>query len=982
MMMRKSLLVVFAFVVAALSAQPSFTEWHDLSVNEVNRFAGHTNVYSSTYETLSLDGVWRFLWVANADERPMDGFYEVDYDDRSWVDMVVPGMWELNGYGDPEYVNIGFAWRGHFKDNPPEVPIKDNHVGTYRRVIDLPSSWVGKQVIAHFGSVTSCMYLWVNGHYVGYTEDSKVAAEFDISAYVREGKNTITFQVFRWCDGSYCEDQDFWRLSGVARQSYLYARDAKNHIDDLRITATLDDSYTDGLLSVESSVTGKGSLTYELFDADSVVVGRSVDGKMTIRDVHRWSAEIPYLYTLKTTLSKGKKVIETRTNRVGFRRVEMRDSGEGYKQLLVNGKAILIKGTNRHELDPDSGYVVSLERMIEDISLMKRFNINAVRTSHYPNDPRWYDLCDEYGLYVVAEANQEGHGFGYKDSAPARGEAFAKQIMERNVHNVTAHYNHPSIIIWSLGNETVDGPNFEAAYNYIYSVDGHRPVQFEQAKKNDHTDIYCPMYLSQEGAIKYCEDDGCDKPLIECEYNHAMGNSSGGFKEYWDAIRKYGKFQGGFIWDFADQALHKDGGYAYGGDYNTYDPSDNNFNCNGFISPDREPNPEAYEIGYYYQSIWSRLTDEGLEVFNEHFFRDLSNVELKWVIIVDGEIVGSGSVMNLTIGPHESAIVPFDVERWRSELEGSEAFVNVEYRLKEEEPLMDAFQPIASQQLLLCSGDVRVPESDKVETVSIAFDKTTGFLSSYTINGRNILGEGGMVKPNFWRAVTDNDMGSGINRRYAHWRDPELTLVSCVDSISTYRMERIGATLVMAYVLTDDGALEITMTLTPDSARVEEMFRYGMVIELPYDMDESHWYGRGPGENYPDRKSSEFIGSHIMTADEQFFPYIRPQETGLHSDVRWWAQTDWRRYGIVVTGAPFVSALHYNVYDLCDGAEKEQRHVADVPRSSYTNLYVDFEHAGLGGVNSWSSGARALPQYRVMYGEKSGTIRIKLAGSL
>ena len=639
---------------------PTDTEWHDLQVNEVNRLKLHTNYFA--YESaekalagdpkasanyLSLNGTWKFHFAEAPNKRP-SGFFETSYDDAAWKTISVPGIWELNGYGDPVYVNVGFAWRGHFKNNPPQVPLKDNHVGSYRRIINIPNSWDGKQIIAHFGSVTSNIYLYVNGMYVGYAEDSKVAAEFDITPYVRKGDNLIAFQTFRWCDGSYSEDQDFWRLSGVARDSYLYARNEKVQVSNIKLTADLVNNYQDGALSVDLDVKGSPTVDFDLLNANGISVSKhSVDFKgqrhgnvaFNIKNVKPWTAETPYLFTLVTTVKKGGKVIEVIPQKVGFRKVEIRNS-----QLLVNGQPIYIKGANRHEMDPDGGYIVSRERMIQDIKIMKQFNINAVRTCHYPDDPQWYELCDEYGLYVVAEANQEGHGFGYGDDAPTKKPMFAKQILERNQHNVEMFYNHPSIIIWSLGNETADGPNFTAAFNWIKSVDSSRPIHWERAEKGPNTELYCPMYLPQKACEEYALSSAPEdqKPLIQCEYNHAMGNSGGGLKEYWDLVRKYPKFQGGFVWDFVDQALRdtKRGIYTYGGDYNKYDPSDNNFNCNGLISPDRIPNPHMYEVGYEYQNIWVQPTDlmQGkIKVRNEYFFRDLGNYALQWKILVNGK---------------------------------------------------------------------------------------------------------------------------------------------------------------------------------------------------------------------------------------------------------------------------------------------------------------------------------------------------------
>lgn len=1010
--------------------EPTFTEWQDLSVNQVNRLALHTSffAYKDTDEAikgektasanfLSIDGTWKFDWVENADQRPT-GFYTADFDDSGWGTIPMPGNWELNGYGDPEYLNIGFAWLGHFKDNPPYVPIKDNHVGTYRRTIEIPAAWEGRQIIIHFGSVTSNIYLWVNGQYVGYTEDSKVAAEFDITPYATTGSNLIAFQTFRWCDGSYSEDQDFWRLSGVARESYLYSRPINAHLDNILITPDLDEDYINATLKIDAATTGDAQIEYTLLDAKGNPVelgGLATNGTATTATVSnpmKWTAETPYLYTLLATVKQGGKIIEVIPQKVGFRKVEIKNS-----QVLVNGKAILIKGANRHELDPDGGYVVDLDRMIEDIELMKRFNVNAVRTCHYPNDPRWYDLCDKYGLYVCAEANQEGHGFYYGEDSRGKGEDFATPILERNEHNVNLLYNHPSIIFWSLGNETVNSDNFVKAYEWVKSFDTTRPVQYERAEKGYNTDIFCPMYLPQRQCVAYCESQNPidSRPLIQCEYNHAMGNSSGGFKEYWDAIRKYPKYQGGFIWDFVDQGLRfvDSNGiecYSYGGDYNDYDPSDNNFNCNGFINPDRIPNPEAYEIGYYHQNVWAEPVDlqaGKISVTNEYFFRDISNYVLNWSIHEDGKLTQTGSITNLDVAPQQTAVytIPYDLTKVSG---NAEAMLNIEFRLNRPEPLMRPGQVVAYRQLALntpsATADVPAVEKVKVDdsknaseitvtgdNYTIAFDKATGYISSYTVEGKPVLGEGGTLKPNFWRAVTDNDMGAGIQKTYKAWRDTEINLTSITADkktatvTATYDMPAVAATLSLSYLMTAGGRIDVTMEMTPNSEATTpvEMFRYGLVMELPYSMEESNFYGRGPVENYCDRKISQNVGLYNQTADAQFYPYVRPQETGLKSDIRWWEQTDDTGFGIKLTrgndasGTLFsASALHYTVADLTEGDEKAQRHSPQVPKSQYTNLYIDFEHAGLGGINSWSPDARALEQYRVYFGHKSATITI------
>ena len=1021
---------------AAVKLVPTFTEWHDLQVNEVNRLKLHTNYFAYENETLalagqmdksanfiSLHGAWKFNWVKDADKRPTD-FYKTDLDDSAWKTMNIPANWEMNGFGVPEYVNTGFAWRGHFDQKPPAVPVKDNNVGSYRRIINIPDSWDGKQAIAHFGSVTSNIYLYVNGQYVGYAEDAKVAAEFDITPYLKKGDNLIAFQTFRWCDGSWCEDQDFWRLSGVARDSYLYARNSAVQLTNIKITPDLQNNYEDGVVQIYAEVKGQPVIEYKLLNHNGIEIIKSdanfkkrVNGtaQFTIKNVKKWSAEDPYLYTLVATVKDQKgNIVEVVPQKVGFRKVEIVNS-----QLLVNGQPVLIKGADRHEMDPDGGYVVSRERMIQDIKIMKRLNINAVRTCHYPDDPVWYDLCDEYGLYVTAEANQESHGFGYGNDAEAKKPEFAKQILERNQHNVEMYFNHPSVIVWSLGNETVNGDNFIAAYKWIKEQDKSRPVQFEQAgRTGENTDIFCPMYYSHDGCDKYSKDDKFTRPLIQCEYNHTMGNSSGGLKEYWDMVRKYPKFQGGYIWDFVDQALHRNPvkpmsvkdnltyaqynkiKYTYGGDYNDYDPSDNNFNCNGVIGPDRQLNPHAYEVAYEYQNIWAEAVDlqaGKISVYNEHFFRNLANYQLVWTLLQDGKAVQNGTVDKLDVAPQQKTVVtlPYQIPA-----EG-EVLLNIEFRLKKAEPLMEAGQMVAYRQLevrtanaaaaVVAEGKLKV-ENKKKETeikvlndfIDIEFDKATGLLKEYEVNGVDLLGEGGTLKPNFWRAVTDNDMGAQLQKKFRVWRAPALNLQTITASKvkvgknvnavvkAVYDMPDVKAALTITYTIAPDGTMGVEQTMdATEGEKVSDMFRFGMLMQLPFQMDNSTFYGRGPIENYIDRKGSQNVGIYTQTAEEQFFPYIRPQETGTKSDIRWWQQTDKAGKGFRITSGNLfsASALHYSIDDLDDGEEKEQRHSYEVPQSKYTELCIDKEQFGVGGENSW--GAWPLPQHRLGYADKT-----------
>lgn len=1052
---RKPKAAIKSSVKTVAIKQPTFTEWHDLQVNEINRLPLHTMHFAydpndfpgtgaeyldkkKSMNYLSLEGTWKFNWVANADERPTD-FYKTDLDDSKWNNIQMPGNWEMLGYGQPEYVNVGFAWRGHFDQQPPAVPTKDNHVGSYRREINIPSNWDGKRVIAHFGSVTSNIYLYVNGKFAGYAEDSKVAAEFDITPFLKKGKNLIAFQTFRWCDGSWCEDQDFWRLSGPARENYLYARSKDHRLLDVRVETELKNNYKDGYLNITAKVQGNTLAYFGLYDPDGkevIVTGTDnvrngvAKYQLRVKNVRKWSAETPNLYTLVVSpIQNGGMYLpyEIVQVKVGFRKVEIKN-----KQFLVNGQPVLLKGADRHEMDPDEGYNVSEQRMIQDIMMMKRMNINAVRTCHYPDDPRWYDLCDKYGLYVVAEANQESHGFQYGDDAAAKKPEFAKQIMERNQHNVSMFFNHPSIVTWSMGNETVMGDNFLQAYKWIKSQDKTRPVQYEQARRGEGTDIFCPMYYPVSACEKYAKDPNSPMPLIQCEYNHTMGNSGGNLSDYWDLIRKYPILQGGFDWDFVDQALHRNIvkpmsilpykmnneelrkiEYCYGGDYNKYDPSDNNFNCNGIIGPDRQMNPHAYEVAYQYQNIWAKMVNAEtgeVSVHNENFFRDLSNYALAWSLEEDGVETQNGTIADLDVPAQQTKnfTIPYD----KSKIKGKEVFLNIDFRLKEAEPLLTAGQVMAYAQLPVvtkqaCSGDcskmlaqghgkkkmklaAKKNNVVAVTTPNLTFkiDRSTGLISEYAYNGKSLLGEGGTLKPNFWRAPTDNDMGAGLQKKFKAWKNPQMNLknidvkkdkkTNSVTILTSFDMPEVQGQMDITYVVfANTGAVKVTEDFkATEGAKVSDMFRFGMLMQMPYTMEKSNYYGRGPIENYSDRKDCMRIGVYTDDADNQYFPYIRPQESGTKSDIRWWKQTDATGLGLQVKSCtPFyASAIHFDTEELDDGDEKEQRHSFDLKKSKFTNLFLDSAHMGVGGENSW--GAWPLEKYRVHYGNKTFTFTL------
>ncbi len=889
--MKHRIFLLFACAVAqtAVVAQ-TYKEWQDPEVNATNRLAMHANFFG--YESveasqlppemseryLSINGTWRFDWQNDAVDYRRD-FYRLDYDDSQWGTIPVPGCWELYGYGDPIYVNSQYAWAAQEGNNPPFVPTVNNHVGYYRHEVEIPAQWRGKQIIAHFGSVSSNMYLWVNGKYVGYSEDSKLEAEFDITRYVKPGsKALIAMQVFRWCDGTYLEDQDFFRYTGIHRDCWLYAR-PKQHITDLRAVPNLDADYRDGTLTVSVETTG-AAVELSLLDAEGQEVSTakaSGNGKpvvISVQKPRKWTAETPALYTLRAVLRDGKGGVSEATQvKVGFRKIEIRNA-----QVLVNGQPILIKGVNRHEIDPDGGYVVSRERMRQDIALMKQYNINAVRTCHYPDDSYWYDLCDEYGLYMVAEANIESHGMGYNDETLARREDYRKAHLERNQRNVARNYNHPSIIFWSLGNESGYGQNFEDAYRLVKQLDPSRPCQYENVtsgiwrKKvtmaDAPTDIYCPMYDSYGGMERYARDTTMTRPYIQCEYAHAMGNSGGGFREYWDLIRKYPVLQGGFIWDFVDQSVRwtNDKGrsiWAYGGDFNATDAHDRNFCDNGLMAPDRTPNPHMHEVAYYYQSIWTDLLSFAngqarLGIYNEYFFHPLSDYRMRWELLADGEPLRSGFVSDFDIAPQQKgeAVVPVGALPC-----GKECFINVYYELNNRDGLLPAGHVVARQQLALTAdGTPSVNSKDlnpsrlesvqcesakgprgglmltaqkltstKTDTtltvgndrVCVTFNSKTGYVSGYEWDGTPMLLEGASLTPNFWRAPTDNDFGANLQKKWRIWRNPQIVLQDFQSTPgdtttlveATYTMPEVGASLTLTYTVDANGSLTVTQRM-------------------------------------------------------------------------------------------------------------------------------------------------------------------------
>ena len=1021
------------------------SRWHNVDVNQQNRaprratfFAFENQDKAQAFEKknstnyLSMEGTWKFNFVKDYNKRPAN-FFAANFDDSQWKDFPVPGLFELNGYGDATYKNIGYAWATQFDPNPPYISELNNYTGSYRRTFDLPKDWKGKDVYFHVGSATSNLTLWVNGKYVGYSEDSKVAAEFNISKYLKPGKNLIAMQVMRWCDGSYFEDQDFWRFTGIAREVYLYAR-PKVHAADIRLDAGLENQYRDGVLNYQVALKGgKANVTLTLCDKDGKKIAEAsgVQGTIKVPGVKAWTAETPYLYKAFITLKNKQGVSEVIPQKIGFRNVEIKNA-----QLLVNGKPVLIKGANRHEMDPDGGYVVSVERMIQDIKIMKQLNINAVRTCHYPDDSRWYDLCDEYGIYVTAEANLESHGMGYGEKSLAKFPEYLQTHIERNEGNVKTFINHPSIIVWSLGNEGGYGINFEKAYDWVKAYDQTRPVQYERGGYDSKTDIHCPMYIDYEESEKYCKSDGV-KPYIQCEYAHAMGNSEGGFKEYWDLIRKYPKYQGGYIWDFVDQGLRDKSPitgkeiFTYGGDYGRYPASDYNFNCNGIIAPDRRLNPHAYEIQYWHQNVWIKDLDAvngAFNIYNENFFKNIDDLHLTATIYANGVKLSTVEIPETKgIAPQTTKMVKSDALKYaiaeaETEHGKEEITVNFAFASDGTEPLVEKGQVIARQQfvineyqfdkvdtpiattstkisgkkgILQSTSNIEVEETNSyvkvsAKRMSVTIGKKTGLIDYLDVDGEPILKFRESMKPEFWRAPTDNDYGASLQKELKVWKNPVMNLKSfdkseMKDSVvltATFEMPEVKAELVLRYRINAVGEVSVTEKMTTDkAAKIADLFRYGMVLDLPASFSKLEYYGRGPGENYIDRHSSTFIGKYESDVKDEYYPYIRPQESGNHTDIRYFSIFNPASgKGITFEGyAPMeCSAIPYSIEDLDSGDKKEHawgQHSGDLVDKGLTQVHIQQRQYGLGCIDSWMS--KPMEKYRMHYGDREFRFVIK-----
>lgn len=1009
----------------------SESRWQNVNINQQNREPRRANFFAfenlekaqsfdkkKSANYLSMEGMWKFNFVKDHNKRPAN-FFALKYDDSQWKDFPVPGLFELNGYGDATYKNIGYAWATQFDPNPPYISELNNYTGSYRRTFELPKDWKGKDVYFHVGSATSNLTLWVNGKYVGYSEDSKVAAEFNISKYLKPGKNLIAMQVMRWCDGSYFEDQDFWRLTGIAREVYLYAR-PKLHAADIRLNAALENNYQDGVLNYKVSLKGgKTDVAITLCDKDGKQIAQATgaQGVIKVPKVNAWTAETPYLYKAYITLKNKQGAAEVIPQKVGFRNVEIKNA-----QLLVNGQPVLVKGADRHEMDPDGGYVVSLERMIQDIKIMKQLNINAVRTSHYPCDPRWYDLCDEYGIYITAEANLESHGMGYEEKSLAKFPEYIVPHIERNEGNVKPLINHPSVIVWSLGNECGYGVNFEKAYDWVKACDKTRPAQYERGGYDSKTDIYCPMYIGYEESESYCKSNGT-KPYIQCEYAHAMGNSEGGFKEYWDLIRKYPKYQGGYIWDFVDQGLRDKSPvtgkeiFTYGGDYGRYPGSDYNFNCNGIIAPNRRLNPHAYEIQYVLQNVWIKDFDAengSFNVYNENFFKNIDDLSLTATLFANGVKLTTIAIPDTKgIAPQATKQVKSEalksaIEKAEAEHATEEITINFAFASDGSQPLVDKGQVMARQQIVLngyefdkvdapanTGSKIEVEETNSyvkvsAERMSVTIGKKTGMIDYLDVDGEPMLKFRESMTPEFWRAPTDNDYGASLQKKMIVWKNPQMNLKSfdkseSKDSVvltANFEMPEVKAELMLRYRINAAGEVTVTEKMTTDKeAKVADLFRYGMQLQMPASFSKLEYYGRGPEENYIDRHSSSFIGKYEANVKDEYYPYVRPQESGNHTDIRYFSIFNpTTGKGITFEGyAPMeCSAIPYLVEDLDAGIEKEHawgQHSGDLVEKGLVQLHIQQRQFGLGCIDSW--GSSPMEKYRMHYQDRCFSFVIK-----
>ena len=999
--MMKSLILL----LSALSLFPPH-DWEDCNVLQVNRLPARATFRSEPVQEVDLNGTWKFKYSPTYGEADAS-FMDEDADTGRWGEIEVPGNWELQGYGFPFYVDVGYGFSlpGRvFEIDPPHIPEENSPVGQYKRNFTVPAKWKGCQVILQFGSVASAFHVWVNGKPAGYSQDSKMTAEFDITPLIRFGKqNDLAVQVYKFSDGYYLEDQDKWRFGGIQRDVKVFAR-PKFHVADFEVVTDLDRDCCNAELKVFLKV--EGDRESKSAEARISLKDRSGNGVLLIRkDIVcdstvfegqvtaplLWSAEKPYLYDLGIELFQGGKNVESVHSRIGFRKVEIANAN-----LLVNGQPVYIKGVNRHEHDPYTGHYITEESMIKDIRMMKENNINAVRTSHYPNDPRWYELCDEYGLYVVDEANIESHGMGYApEKCLANRPEWKAAFLDRTKSMFERDKNHPSVIVWSLGNESGSGSNFMETYGWLHKRDrSRRPVHSEDAGTDWYTDIVCPMYKKIDALVGYAIGMPY-RPLILCEYAHSMGNSCGNLQDYWDVIERYPCLQGGFIWDWVDQGLaaSTDDGrfyWAYGGDLAPEGtPSDENFCMNGLVTADRKPKPQLFEVKQVYRSIRMELADYGkglIRISNGYFFTWLDEFRFTWDIEANGKRIASGTIDGVSIGPREEGLFKADLPQIEEE-PGTEYFLNLyacinhnEGLLKEgtllsrEQVKLPFFKPLTLNQdesLPYFKADENTVTYSCGDSLEIGLDRTTGALNSIRWQGREMLKDG--LTLNFWRPATDNDLGGRLAGICYPWRDAgkDSRLVSMEvrndSAVSRYRLpKRLGESEVtVRYKVDGNGGIDVSVGFIPSCDTLPPMPRFGVTLTLNGDYDYVRWFGRGPQASYEDRKTGAFIGLYEGTVWEQYFPYDRPQENGNKTDVRWMELTS-GPFGMKAVGAPTISTSVY-MFPNDDLAEpdlkKHQRHLSDVTKKDMVTWNIDLRQMGVGGDDSW--GAYPHGQYLI-----------------
>ncbi|QZT37921.1 DUF4981 domain-containing protein [Halosquirtibacter xylanolyticus] len=1037
--MRRLKLFMMLLVLTGTSAFAQ-NDWENPNVFEKNREKARATFFTfdSRAKALKneisegsyikcLNGQWKFNYVEKASARPMD-FYKMGSDQSEWSEITVPGNWEMYGYGYANYTNVTYP----FKKDQPRIADNYSPVGSYVTYFEVPENWSGREVYIQLGAVKSGYYIWLNGKKVGYSQDSKLPSEFDISKYLVKGKNKLAVQVFQFTDGSYLEDQDFWRISGIQRDVFLFAR-TKTHIRDFFAKTVLDKNYENGVFSLEVDVTNKNrstarksSVAYQLMDADKKVVlegtssikaiGRGKSEKVvfdgTLPQVKKWSAENPNLYTLLLTLKdKDQKTLEVTSTMVGFRSTEVKNG-----QLLVNGQPVLLKGVNRHEHDGKFGHVVNEASMIEDIKLMKTFNINAVRTCHYPDDPKWYALCDKYGIYLYDEANIESHGYGYAPkNTLANKPEWQEAHIARVLNMIQRDKNHPSVIVWSMGNEAGTGVNFLAAYKAAHKLDTTRPVHYERAErettiKERHTDIVGHMYYRIE-YVKQWLKKGDDRPFIWAEYSHAMGNSNGNFKEYWDLVDSHRQLQGGFIWDWMDQGLEMQRNgqtvWGYGGHFEPKGKyNDGNFCFNGLINPDHTVHPGIYEVKKVYQNIdfnGSDIAKGVVKIKNRRFFENLSDVMFEWELIRNGEVVKGGTFGSDALKPQQEKSYSIDYGTVKDD---AEYFVNIYALNMKPRPFVKIGHVLAEEQIAIKGYDWnnihKLNVADKIilkdetkqvaisgENFHMSFAKDNGALSSYVLNGEAIVNSPLVV--NFWRAPTDNDFGNKLPKRGKAWKDAGMNarLESIKSSQSedgmihihtVFSLKEVEGTVNVDYTVNSAGVIDVAYEFEAKGKKLSEIPRIGMKMRLKRSFDNLEYYGRGPEENYIDRNTSAFIGLYGSKVADQYYAYGRPQETGHKTDVRWLSLSDFNGIGLTVTAldTPIeFNALHQSTETLDSGENKKAlRTPADVVVGDFVELHIDHKMMGLGGDTSW--GAKPHEPY-MYYADKTYRFKFRLS---